>query len=238
MLNMGLVRCSVLERMPSLQMHKTKTALAVEALRDAILHGEIKPGERLHVDDLSRQLKMSRTPIREAVRILEAEGLIVNEPHRQVTVADLSGEKAQEVYLLRAHLEGLAAQWATDRMTADDIAELEKFLQEMEQAYANRDYEAFRRSNAGWHHCFHRVAGAKLLRDFILRLWVRFPWDVIWEVPGRVETSLQEHRQILEAVKARDAEKVGQLMREHILSGMSTAKSHRETTPRVKQMSQ
>lgn len=212
--------------MPPSEMHKTKTALAVEALRDAILRGEIKPGERLNVDDLSRQLNMSRTPIREAVRILEAEGLIVNEPHRQVTVADLSAEEAQEVYLLRAHLEGLAVQWATERINDEQIEELESLLEKMYQAYRDNDYDACRRYHADWHHCLHRASGAKLLRDFILRLWVRFPWDAIWEIPGRVEISLEEHRRILEAVKERDAEKAGELMRRHILSGKTDVKDY------------
>ncbi|HEY8449654.1 MAG TPA: GntR family transcriptional regulator [Bacillota bacterium] len=209
-------------------MHKTKTALAVEALREAILHGHIKPGERLNVDVLSRELQMSRTPIREAVRILEAEGWIKNEPHRKVTVADLSADDAREVYLLRAHLEGLATQLAVERLSDDDVRALRALQDRMIEAHRVGDHESLRRGNTDWHYYLYRASGTKYLLEFILRLWVPFPWDAVWEIPGRGAKSLQQHEAILEAVAARDAERAGRLMYEHILSGKTSVQQYLE----------
>lgn len=206
--------------------HKTKTALAVEALREAITRGQIKPGERLKVAYLSDLLGMSPTPIREAVRILQAEGLIDHEPHHTVSVADLAAEDAQELYLLRGMLEELATRLAVPRLSEADLAHLKDLESQMRAAQESGDDAGMARVNAQWHLHLYHASGTKYLQEFILRLWSRFPWDTIWIIPGRREKSWAQHTEIMKAIEARDAEAAARLMREHVLSGQTSVIDH------------
>ena len=208
------------------KVHRTKTALALEALREGILQGEIKPGERLMVARLAEELGMSATPIREAIRILGAEGLINHRPHYGVSVADLSLEDAREIYMLRGYLEELATRLAVPRLTDQDIEKLKALENDMQQACASGDRDGLTKANADWHLCIYRASGTKHLLGFILRLWALFPWDTIWVIPGRREQSLAEHAEIMRAILARDAETAGRLMHDHVLSGQSSVMQH------------
>ena len=104
--------------------YRTKVDLALEGLQQAILSGGIQPGARLTVAQLSEQLDMSATPIREAIRLLEADGIITNEPHRGATVVDLSASDAEELYLIRAAVESLATRLAVANLSDADVAHL------------------------------------------------------------------------------------------------------------------
>src|SRR5438132_12692621 len=104
--------------------HRTKTELALEGLRYAILRGELGQGRRMTLIDLQQALGMSSTPIREAIRVLEAEGLVTNEPHRGVTVSSLTLEGVAELYMLRAPLERLAGKLAAGKITDAQVARL------------------------------------------------------------------------------------------------------------------
>lgn len=209
--------------------HKTKTDLAVEALRAAILRGEIKPGEHLTVARAAKFLGMSSSPIREAIRILQSEGLISHVPHHGVRVADFSLDDAQEVYLLRAHLEELATKLATPRLTAEDLRVLDALQADMREAHIQSDNERFARLNADWHLRIYRAAGSRYLLDFILRLWSRFPWDIFWVVADRTAQSVTQHDELLSALRAGDPETAGRLMHEHILSGQRSILAYLES---------
>src|SRR3954464_7514575 len=100
--------------------------LAVELIREAILDGELAAGERLKEDELARRLDVSRTPVREALRRLEAEGLVVVEPQRGATVRSYAPEELDDMYRLRAVLEGYAARRAAERISEADLDELRK----------------------------------------------------------------------------------------------------------------
>jgi DNA-binding GntR family transcriptional regulator len=198
---------------------QTKAGFAAEAIRSAIRHGQLAPGERIDMEALTIKLGMSPTPIREALRSLEAEGLIANEPHRGMRVADFSTDVAAELYVLRADLEGLATRLAVPRLTQDDLAALRQLEDRRHQAMARGDMAESSALNHDWHMGLYRPAmETPYLTEFIGRLWNAFPWATSWKIPGRSQRSLDDHKAIMIAAVARDATEASRLMVEHILS--------------------
>ena len=208
------------------RIHRTKTMLAVEALRETILRDEIKPGERLTMAHLSAKLGMSPTPIREAIRVLEAQGLLQHTPHYGVSVASFSMEDAREVYMMRAILEPLATRLAATRLDATALQRLHALEKEMEDAYAMADAQRLAKANAQWHLCIYEGAQSRLLYDIILQLWSRFPWEVIWVVPNLGEHSLEQHRAVVTALDAHDEDEAESVMRAHIVAGKESVLAH------------
>jgi DNA-binding GntR family transcriptional regulator len=196
----------------------TKLERVVRILRKAILQGDLVPGQRLRQQELAERLGMSPTPIREVLRILEAEGLLVRIPYKGVYVAEVSPEESEEIALIRSVLEGLAVKASVPRLTDHDIANLEALLSDMERAWHEMNLSRLRRVNYQFHSLLYERAGLQRLREIIERLWPRFATDYLWMIPGRAERSIQQHRAILEAVKRRDADAAGSLMSDHILT--------------------
>lgn len=195
--------------------HKTKAELAVEAIREAILRGELRPGERITLAQLSDWLGMSVTPIREAIRILEAEGLVSNEPHRGVNVNDLSLSDVDELYMLRAMMESLATKLAVPHLGEAEIGTLEALHATMQDAVARRDDALLTRANADWHFHLYAASRTRYLVKSIVRLWMPFHWSGLWRA-NRREASLREHEAVMDAIRAGDADRAARLMHEHI----------------------
>jgi DNA-binding GntR family transcriptional regulator len=196
--------------------HKTKTELALEAIREAIMEGRVQPGARLTLAQLSNVLGMSITPIREAVRVLEADGLVSYEAHRGIWVTDLTPEQSKELTLLRARLEGLATELAVSKLTEDDLRELEQLQRGMVAAAAERDDRAMTQANLDWHYRIYRAAETQFVLRQIFRLWIPYGWANIWHDELRA-AAIRQHEEIHDAIAARDAELAGQLMYKHIL---------------------
>lgn len=203
--------------------HKTKTDAAVDSIRAAITRGDVKPGERLVVSRLSEEMGMSPTPIREAIRILEAEGLINHRDHLGVSVVDLSADAVEEIHMLRGLLEGLATKLAVPRLTDTDLTKLEALAAEVDEAQAFNDRAKLTKANADWHLYIYEASGTEYLRAFLLRLWAVFPWDSIWMIPGRAKQSVVEHAAIMDAMLTRDADLASKLMHDHILRNQESS---------------
>lgn len=201
----------------------TKTDAAAAALRSAIEDGRYQPGQHLPINLLIGDLDMSPTPIREALRMLQAEGLLVGRPHHGVVVADTQPEMLDEVYKLRQVLEPLATEWATEHATDEQLAEC-RTLHEQLLALINEhpdDEEEAAALNEQWHQAIYRSTGSRHLPDFIERLWVAMPLNASWFSRERA-TSVRQHGEVLEAMEARDAAKAAELMRDHIRHGGDT----------------
>jgi DNA-binding GntR family transcriptional regulator len=202
--------------------YMTKAQVAAETIRDWIKHGRMAPGSRIEVHRVSEDLAMSPTPIREALRLLEAEGLVVSIPHRGTHVASFSPRHAEALYDLRAQLEEYATARAIPRMQDEDLRELSELVDEHAQAVREGLPHEIEQATRNWHMLIYRFAseGTPLL-DFISRLWDGYPWTTTWtwSLPGRDQRAVDFHRQITEAALARDAGTAGALMREHILAG-------------------
>lgn len=203
--------------------HMTKTALAVEALRTAILRGEIAQDEPLTVGRIAQRLGMSQTPVREAIRTLQAEGLLRHEPHHTAAVTQYTAKDIHDIFQMRADLESQATRLAVSRLSDADIAQLEAVQAAMREAAAHDDTQRLNRLNAEWHLLIYSAADNRVLLEVVQHLWRKFMFEVNWILPGHSERSLQQHERFLVAIRARNADDAAQLIREHIQRGEEAA---------------
>jgi len=199
--------------------YKTKKDAVVELLREAILSAQYKPGERLLQEEIARRLNVSPTPVREALRQLEAEGVLDHSPHRGVRVAEVRFEDVREIYLIRGALESLAAREAVPNLTRANIAHLRAIQTEVESLIAEQRLADLRKLNYDLHMLIYNASGLPELFRLIRILWTRFPWDTLHVLPGRAAISAREHNAIVDAIAGGDAETAGLLMHDHIQHG-------------------
>jgi DNA-binding GntR family transcriptional regulator len=207
------------DRQPSGRKYRSKTTLAREALTAAIMNGDYSSGQRFNVRQLADDLDMSITPIREALRFLEAEGMVVYDEHRSISAVELSEADATEIYALRSLLEGMVTEWSVENSSDEDLAAITRAHENMLNAVQSGADAAAHGCNREWHFAIYQSSGSTLAMEFIAKLWIRYEWNSIWQVPGRLEKSLAEHEGITNAILRRDAEMAGRLMREHVGGG-------------------
>lgn len=165
---------------------------------------------------------MSATPIREALRLLQADRLVDYRPHHGVVVTVPSGEVTREIYRIRSLLEPLATELAVAELTDDRLAELERLHASLRSAVSSGRGKRIAEANATWHWTLYESASSAYLNDFIRRLWDGFAWRTMWAIPGRAEQSLREHEAMMAAIHERRALEAAARMREHIESGVET----------------
>lgn len=180
---------------------------------------------------------MSITPVREALRILQADGLVSYDEHRAISVADLTSEDADEVYTLRAMLESLATTRAVERCDESDKETIRLAHDAMLAAVGGGDNNAIRRANQRWHFAIYSAARTRYVHSFVVRLWTRFDWNSSWDAPGRLTESVKEHQMIMDALLSGSAELAGVLMRQHITGGYIAGRTARgdsiSTPPKI-----
>ncbi|MED4584941.1 GntR family transcriptional regulator [Brevibacillus choshinensis] len=196
-------------------------------LREAILRGHFQPGERLVQEELASSLGVSRMPVREALRKLETEGLVIIEPHRGAIVKSLSVEDIQEIYGLRSQFEKMAVEMSVEHMVQDDIDQLEELVVAMEHS---KDATEFIECNIEFHRLLISRCPWKRLVTFIETLWNGFPQQTPQMLRDQTEKSNKEHREILQAIKKRNAAEAGKLVHGHIKrTGDNLVKSLQES---------
>jgi DNA-binding GntR family transcriptional regulator len=191
---------------------------AYDYLESAILTGRLKPRERLVEQELAEQLKMSRTPIREALRRLEERGLVRILPRRGAVVSDISPADVENVYVVRSALEGLAARLVIDHITSEEIERVRGLEAAHAQQATGGDVRALMRANDQFHDAIYGAARNPCLLDMIRQLRrqiyaVRFSG---WVEPARIARSVAEHRQMVEALGRRDGDGLAGLTEEHL----------------------
>lgn len=194
----------------------------VDLLRRAILMGELKPRERLIETALAEKYNVSRTPVREAIKHLEALGLVTLERYKGAVVADINLDEVREMQVVRANLEGLAAFLAATRLEDEDLIRLEAFVREMEYAAQEGDIQQFYAYNENFHQLFYWGSGNRYLYNTILGLLKR-SWhepSTSWKGLGDVSQTIEGHKRILEALKERDPEKARAAAEQHILDAV------------------
>jgi DNA-binding GntR family transcriptional regulator len=167
-------------------------------------------------------LGMSPTPVREAMRTLQAEGLLVHEPHHTVSVNRYTTQDIHDLYQMRAELESQATRIATPLLKDADLATLAALNDRMRELAANDSIDALdalNRLNGEWHLLIYCAADNRILLDLVQHLWKRFVWDINWIMPGRSVRSIEEHDAVLEALRDRDAEEAARRMRAHLQYG-------------------
>ena len=217
-----------------LDAYKPLREIVSDALRQAIRDGLLPPGERLMEIPLAEELGVSRTPIREAIRILEQEGLVVMIPRRGTYVADMSLKDVTEVFELRSILEELAAELAAERITNEEIEALEQHLVEIGNYMNENNLDKVVQADILFHEILYKASRNDRLVEMINNLreqTLRFR-TLSMSQTGRLAKTWDEHRQLVEAISDRDVERARQIARIHmeesektLLEGMQL-KSH------------
>lgn len=187
-------------------------------VRENILNGKYAQGESLIEKRLAEELNVSRTPIREAIRQLELEGLVESIPNKGATVKGISRKDVEDIYKIRMLLEGLAARWAIEKMDDEDIKKLEETYELMVFYTARGDVDAISEHNTAFHDIIYSATKSvvlkQILKDFQSYVkWVRY--ESLSSL-GRKEAALREHHDILEAFKAKDQDAAERYLIEHV----------------------
>lgn len=209
----------------------SKSAAAYGALRRSIRTGELPPGQRVTLKELSELLSMSLTPVREALGRLVSEGYAVHDPHRGTFIAAQTAERVEQIYRLRAVLEPMAVRLAAENIAAEGGAEsvaggaagrLTELLQHSEEL---SDPIELAEMNEELHFTLYRISGDHLLVGFIEQLWagMPYPYQRIYLDESQGGDSLREHRRLVEAVLAGDADSAAAEAASHIEQGRLSA---------------
>lgn len=203
-------------RLPAPQ---SASAAAGEVIREAIIDGRLPPGQRLKEEELARELGISRTPVREALLLLESEGLVESIPRRGATVRSYAVSDLDDVYQLRALLEGHAARRAAARISPDDVARLEKSCDRFDRLRAEDDLLDLVKENLLFHSVVHEAAASDRLAALIRKV-IEIPLvykSFYWYSPEQKVISQHYHRQLTRALKLGDGERAELIMKEHVL---------------------
>lgn len=199
-----------------------------QQLRHAILTGQLKPGQRVVEREIAEAMHTSRGPVRDALKLLENERLVVRYPHKGTFVAWLSLRDAEEIYSLREAIELLAVDHVIRNATSEQVDELDKLVQAM-AVQAERSYTQFEATDIDldFHHTMCRISGHKRLlkawetlnpqiRMLLLQHRTLLPDDFR-------QTGVEWHRQIVQALRQRDTEQAHQLLRKHLAASFESA---------------
>lgn len=193
---------------------------SLDALREAILSGELKPGQTLTETDLARQLGVSRAPIREALRILNSEGLVETIPYRGTTVRRLTKTDIEEIYSMRILLETYAMEQVIKKCAADDLRRLRDIVDRMVSAGDGGDLIAVNALDRDFHDALIEMSEHSLLHS----MWLMVAMKVrqVMALVNRRNTDLTHiarmHLPLLDAVDARDLSQANTILRLHIAS--------------------
>jgi DNA-binding GntR family transcriptional regulator len=196
-----------------------------ERLREAIFARELEPGSWIDEQKLAAEYGISRTPLREALKVLAVEGLVTMKVRRGAYVTEMSRDDVQQVYHLLALLESDAAARVAQAAGAAERAELEALHHELGRQARHR--EAFFATNERFHMALLRIAGNRWAEQVVtdLRKVMKLNRHHSLFKQGRIADSLAEHRELMSAIGAGDAARAGQVMRAHFESGLEAAAS-------------
>ena len=198
------------------QQYASRSEAAYDLLRAGVMDGVLLPGQRLREVDVADWLGMSRTPVREAFRRLERDGLITFVPHKGMTVTVLDHGAIMELYRMREVLEGTAASLAAQHATDAEIDVLRDMLGQ--ESPLEGDTKALAAHNVSFHNTIYAAAHNRyLLRSLNgLRDSMALLGETTYSVPGRIETALNEHQGVLDAISRRDPALADKAMRAHL----------------------
>lgn len=202
----------------TLDSYKPLREIVFETLREAIINTVLKPGERLMEIQLAEEMGVSRTPVREAIRKLELEGFVVMIPRKGAYVAGISMKDIADVFEIRAALEGLAAGLAAERITDEELEQLERILVKIGECVKNNDLEKLIDVDTEFHDTLFKATRNERLAQIVsnLREQIQRFRTASLATPGRMKYAFDEHKKIVEALSERNVELAQALAREHI----------------------
>jgi len=206
-------------------------------LRAMMFERELAPGEWIDEKALAARWQISRTPLREALKVMASEGLVELVPQRGCRVVELSDDDADQLFPVMALLEGRCAYEATRNATAADRALLSHWHEELERHAAAQDRDGYYRANHEFHTLVQRLAHNRWLDRSTgdLRQFLRLMRGRQLKLPGRIDTSIREHRVLIEAMLAGDASRAERTMHDHLMAQLAALKAvrtleHRQST--------
>lgn len=211
---------------------ESRTAYVMNRIKAELASGAIVPGEMIKQTVLARRYGVSPTPVREALRILQSDGLINYSPHRGASVRELKPEAARDLYRLRAGAECAAAEMAVERMTPAGLRTVESRFDELDELMNDPQSTAseISVSNKAFHFALYEQS-SPLIVNYLELLWSRFtPTSTVFMDRKTAIELHGEHRLIMEAVRRGNAKEAGRLTSSHILN----ASAHRERLPAVR----
>lgn len=196
----------------------SKTEYVLERLREDIRTGEVNSGQYLRQAELAERYGVSPTPVREALRLLEAEGAITYSPHKGATVVEMSPQRIEDLYRLRATVESLATRIAVERLEDQVLEDVVEIHQRIHDGIGTVEGPVLARWNRELHFAiYHR--GSPLVADHVTSLWKFLPPEVtLWANTDVAATLVRQHDGIVEALQAHDADRAANLMAEHVLA--------------------
>jgi DNA-binding GntR family transcriptional regulator len=196
--------------------HGSRSEHVYRRLRDAIQEGEFKSGHRVMEIEVAEWLKVSRTPVRDAIRRLEAEGLLEHEPRNGLVVARLDRQAVMELYVMRETLEGTAARLCARHASDMEIQDLVDLVERERQMHG--DFEALARHNVRFHAAIHRGAHNRYLEKSLLAVndSMGLLGKPLMLLPHRAETAAAEHARLVEAIQRRDTDAAADAAQSHV----------------------
>lgn len=198
--------------------YKPLREIVFESIREAILDGRLKPGERVMEIQLAEKLGVSRTPVREAIRKLELEGLLIMEPRKGAYVADVSLKDVVDVLEVRSSLEGLAASLAATRASEEEIQLLREKSTQFKECIEKSDVQGMINKDTEFHEIILQAAKNKKLTSIIESLREQVQrFRITYFTEYNMTTYLvKEHENVLDAIESRDSEKANEYAQKHI----------------------
>lgn len=187
-------------------------------IKSQIINGAYGPGDTLLESKLTDELGVSRTPIREAIRLLEMEGLVETTAKKGAVVLGISQQDVEDIYAIRQLVEGLAARWAAERLTPAELKELQKIYELMEFYAHKHDIEEIAELDNKFHQLIYEVAGSKILYLTLRNLhqYVQLARLKSLSMENRLPHTLAEHHAILEAFQAKDPAAAEKALAAHV----------------------
>lgn len=201
-----------------------------DVIRQMIVNGELEPGARIPEKELCERFAISRTPLREALKVLATEGMLVLLPQRGARVAILSHEELNEMFPIIASLEGLACELACARITGEELQRLEQLHADMLAAYRRLDKLEYARLNREIHFALFNASGNKSLLALYrnLELRIRNIRHTVRQLPNDWRQAVDEHEEIMDCLRKRNAAKLANTMRRHIMNTAGAVKNAME----------
>jgi DNA-binding GntR family transcriptional regulator len=193
--------------------------VVADLIREGILEGRLRPGDRLKEDMLAKELDVSRTPVREAIAMLQAEGLLEGQQHRGAQVRSYTPAELEEIYDLRSILEGYAARRAATRITPRQLTRLRTSVERMEKLEP-KDLEHLVQQNGIFHDTILQSADSQRLVAMVTqtRALPLIYQSYAWYTSAQLSLSLEYHRRVLSALERHDAEQAEYDMRHHLFN--------------------
>lgn len=202
-------------------MKKNLRQKAYEKIKEMILFLEMKPGHKIFESEISERIKIGRTPVREALMMLENEKLVVSGNNKGFSVRSLSSKDIDEYFKMRILLEEFAIPLIIERITLSEIRLLEQNIENTEEAIGEASLQKIIRHETKFHEILYRATKSEILIDTISYLVDRFQWlrAIALSTEQEAQESLSDHKMIFEAIVDKDQRRIKKLFREHLQHG-------------------